>query len=583
MKRALLAGCGLLCLLFSWRVQAIEPVRAPLQTPAPSAQAAGRAATDADEGIPVTNDLVRTVCGDCHRSDTKGRMTRISYRRTTAEGWQETIRRMVTLNKAEIDPADARVIVKYLADRHGLAPEEAKAGDFEVERRMIEYRYTADADTGHLCSSCHSMGRVILQRRSGTDWEQLLAMHRGWYPLVDFQVFRRTGPPSTEPGPDGRPPDNRHPMDKALGHLKSAFPLVTPEWTAWSATMRSPKLEGTWAISGWEPGAGPLYGQVTIKTGASPDEFTTDVSYTYPRTGRTVTRAGRSVIYTGYQWRGRTTVGADDQTSLREVMFVERDWQTITGRWFTGAYDEFGLDVTLTRIGRAPVITGLDRPSLPRAAAAQPIRIFGENFPASLAAADVDFGPGITVRRVVSTAPTLVTVEVDVAANAAMGSRDLFVAGAARRSALTVYDHVDYIKIGPAWNMARVGGNVFPKMFAQFDAFGYSNGPDGKPDTADDINVGLVTTQWSVEEYTATFNDDDVKFVGEIDAARGLFTPALDGPNPARSGNRNNVGDVWVVATHAPGGDAAPLRARAHLVVTVPLYLRWDFFTLTQR
>ena len=45
-------------------------------------------------------------------------------------------------------------------------------------------------------------------------------------------------------------------------------------------------------------------------------------------------------------------------------------------------------------------------------------------------------------------------------------------------------------------------------------------------------------------------------------------------------GDRNNVGDVWIVATYA-GADAAPgssrsLRARAHLIVTVPLYLKFD-------
>jgi quinohemoprotein amine dehydrogenase len=51
--------------------------------------------------------------------------------------------------------------------------------------------------------------------------------------------------------------------------------------------------------------------------------------------------------------------------------------------------------------------------------------------------------------------------------------------------------------------------------------------------------------------------------------------PALDGPNPERHGNRNNVGDVWVIATHERAG-AAALRARAHLLVTVPLYMRWE-------
>jgi quinohemoprotein amine dehydrogenase len=145
---------------------------------------------------------------------------------------------------------------------------------------------------------------------------------------------------------------------------------------------------------------------------------------------------------------------------------------------------------------------------------------------------------------------------------------------------------MDYIKVTPAWNMARVGGVVFPKMVAQFEAVAYNHGPDGKPDTKDDISLGPVDATWTTEEYTATFDDDDKAFVGDIDAKSGLFTPAADGPNPKRSGNRNNVGDVWVVATYTPPGRATaglPMRARSHLVVTVPLYMRWDFFTLGQK
>jgi quinohemoprotein amine dehydrogenase len=179
--------------------------------------------------------------------------------------------------------------------------------------------------------------------------------------------------------------------------------------------------------------------------------------------------------------------------------------------------------------------------------------------------------------------PTMATVELDVTADAPLGARDLFLAGTLRKGALTIYDKVDFIKVAPGWSMARVGGVVFPKMLAQFEAFAFSMGPDGKPDTKDDLPVGPVDATWSVEEYTATFDDDDLKFVGEVDAKTGLFNPALDGPNPARSGNRNNIGDIWVVATHKPAADAAPMRARAHLVVTVPLYLRWDFSSMVNR
>ncbi|HWW82747.1 MAG TPA: hypothetical protein VNZ26_04045, partial [Vicinamibacterales bacterium] len=81
----------------------------------------------------------------------------------------------------------------------------------------------------------------------------------------------------------------------------------------------------------------------------------------------------------------------------------------------------------------------------------------------------------------------------------------------------------------------------------------------------------------SMEEYPATFSDDDTQFVGGINE-NGLFTPNLDGPNPKRSGNRDNVGDVWIVAElsqPAAGGAFTSLRARAHLLVTVPIYVAW--------
>lgn len=580
MARRLRLGPVIALLIPTW-LAATSPALA--QQAAPSKPVATPSGSD-DEGIPITNATVVKACGTCHRPDAKQRLSRISYRRTTPEGWQETVRRMVTLNKAPLEPETARQVVKYLSDRLGLAPEEALPGAFEVERRLIDYKYEASADTDRVCSACHSMGRVILQRRTKDDWDLLVAMHRGWYPLVDFQAFRRTGPPQREPGPDGRPPDNRHPMDKALDHLKSAFPLSTPEWSSWSATMRSPRLEGTWALSGAEPGQGAIFGEVTIAPSpSSPDEVTTEARYTYARSARTVTRRGRAVIYTGFQWRGRSAVSGDDTNSLREVMMVDRDWRTITGRWFAGGYDEIGLDVRLTRISRDTIVLGVEPVALSRSSGVQTVRIFGANFPDSLSPRDLDLGPGISVTRILRPASGTIAAEVTVAPDAATGSRDVFVGAASRRAALAVFDRVDYLKVAPAWNMARVGGIAFPKMVAQFEAVAYHHGPDGKPETKDDVTLGVVDAKWSLEEYTATFDDDDASFVGTIDSNTGLFTPAEDGPNPKRSGNRNNVGDVWVVATHEPAGGAGPLKARAHLLVTVPLYMRWDFFTLEQR
>lgn len=531
-----------------------------------------------NDGIPITSELVRTSCGGCHKSDEKGRMSRISYRRTTPEGWEQTIKRMITLNGVRLEPEQAREIVKYLSNHLGLAPEEARPALFEAERRMIEYRYTADKDTESTCIRCHSFGRVLQQRRTKGDWELLIAMHRGYYPFSDFQAFRRMEPPQTEPGPDGRPPDNRHPMEKAVAHLSTAFPLKTVEWSAWSANMRTPKLDGRWAISGYQAGKGPIYGELSIEPAPNaPDEFRTHTRYAYAYTGETVTRDGKAIVYTGYQWRGRSLLGTGDQDPMREVLMVERSMREISGRWFNGAYGETGIDVKLQRLGNDPVVLGLGAHCL-KTGSKWNVKIFGANLPVNLTPAAFDFGQGVKVARVIENKPDVVTVEVETATDAQVGFRDVYVSGAVAPAAAVVYDKVDSLKIRPEAGMARLGGIRFPKQMQQFEAIAYSNGLDGKPNTKDDIELGPVSVTWSMEEFASTFDDDDLHFVGTLDA-NGLFTPNVDGPNPKRHHGTNNYGDVWVVATYAPpqgSKDMKPIRARGHLLVTVPLYLRFD-------
>jgi quinohemoprotein amine dehydrogenase len=529
------------------------------------------------EGLPIRSELVRARCGGCHRADGAGRMSRISYRRASPENWELTIKRMVSLNDVRLEPAEARDILKYLADDHGLAPEEVRPAAFEAERRLVEFQYAADKDTSDTCTSCHSPGRFMMERRTKEEWELLVAMHRGYYPLVDNQPmnagqgFRRTRPPETEPGPDGRPPDNRHPMDKALEHLTKNYPLSSPAWAAWSAAKQPARLAGRWAVTGYMAGRGPIFGEVVITADPSvPDAFTTSTRFTVARSGETVSRTGRAIVYTGFQWRGRT-----DGPSWREVLMVDRGWREMTGRWFSGAYDETGIDVTLRRVGNDPVVLGTSLTAA-RTGASHSMRLFGANLPASITAADINMGPGVAVRRVTSASPDALAIDVDVDANATPGPRDVSIGGALVTRAFMVYDRIDGVKVAPQSGLARVGAEVFPKQFQQFEAIGINNGPDRQPGTADDLTLGPVDVTWKLEEYTATFGDDDVQFVGTIDA-NGLFTPNADGPNPKRSGNRNNVGDVWVVAELAPQGtNTQPIRARAHLLVTVPLYMNWS-------
>ena len=529
--------------------------------------AAGAAAQPAETdgpGIPVDDETVRQACGACHQADDAGRLSRISFRRTTPEGWQQTIRRMVTLNDVTLTPETARDVVRYLSNNLGLAPAEALDAAWEAERRSDDQPYD-DADVEETCIQCHSMGRVISQRRTGEEWSLLMAMHRGYYPFTDFQSFRRGNPGDGEP----------QAVDRAVAHLSERFPFETAEWAAWSATMRPPRVGGSWLLRGHAPGRGAVYGRMMITpVPDTEDEFTTEATYTFAHTGRQVERTGRAIVYTGFQWRGRSIPGDPDADELREVMFVERDWRTISGRWFAGSYDETGIDVTLERLGDERAVAGVHPPSLP-AGATGTIRVHGENLAAASADA-IDLGPGVSVLDVTGTTGEWLDLQVQVDADAATGGRDLVLDQTAVAGALTVYDEVHRIAVTPRAGMARVGGVRFPKQFQQFEARAWHDGPDGERATDDDLDLGMVDVRWSIEEYAVTFGDDDIRYVGDVEPG-GRFVPAVDGPNVERSGSRNNVGDVWVVATWPPdAGDGDGLTGRAHLLVTVPLYLRWD-------
>lgn len=527
--------------------------------------AAGQArrAEEEPEGFAVRNPTLVARCSRCHRVDEEGRMSRISFLRKTPEGWQTSVRRMVTLHGVRLGADEARQIVRYLADEQGLAPEELRPGLFEVERRTVDHDYGGDSGVEFTCIQCHSMGRVITQRRTREEWALLLATHRALYPLVDFQAFRRAGPPP-ETG------ERRHPMDVAIDHLADTFPLVTPEWSAWAATQRAPRLAGIWALSGHEPGRGPLYGTVTItQDPADAAAFRTAIDFVYAETGERVRRSGEALVYTGFQWRGRSSSGTSEE--LREAMFVERDQQTMSGRWFRGDYDELGPDVTLRR-AQAPVLAGVFPAAVERGSTLE-VRVFGATLPRGRAE-DFDFGAGVRVESVAGPSDGAFLVRLAVAPDAPLGGRDLAAFGSALERALVVHDGIDRIEVAPRWGMARVGGANFPKGYQVFEARGFDDGPDGEPLTADDLDLGRVPVRWRLEEYAAVYDDDDIEYVGEI-RPDGVFVPAEDGPNPSRSGNRNNVGDVWVVATHERPG-AEPLSARAHLVVTVPLYMRFD-------
>jgi quinohemoprotein amine dehydrogenase len=538
-----------------------------------------KVATPADNpdaaGFPVKDQLTLSKCGACHAPDAKGNMTRISYIRTTPEGWEEAIKRMVRLNGLQLSPDEARSILRYLSDQHGLAPEENAKIAYFTEHRIIDEKIPSP-EVAHACAACHALAKPLSWHRTASDWQYLENMHVAFFPSARFTAFDH--PHDREPG--AGPPKGPTPAEQALDYIVKSSPLHTTEWAAWQASMQAPRLAGRWLISGNEPGKGPFFGEMTIEPSATGDSFTTKTKVTCGDGDSEMASSGKALVYTGYNWRGRSTVekagtGPEAPQTVREVMALSRDQNEFTGRWFWGEYSEFGMDVTMRRATSAPMLIGVDKLSLKAGATDATMRIYGDALPANLTVSDVDLGPGVKVTKIIDQQPGVVTVSASVSPDAAPGKRMVAVKSASLPAAYAVYDHIDFLKVTPTTSIAHLGGSPHPKGYVQFETVAFSNGPDGKPNTDDDIDLGPVPATYKMEEFVASYGDDDTEFVGSVDAQTGLFTPASDGPDPKRKSMRNNYGDVWITATYKADG-AAALKGRSYLVVAVPQYISWD-------
>jgi quinohemoprotein amine dehydrogenase len=206
----------------------------------------------------------------------------------------------------------------------------------------------------------------------------------------------------------------------------------------------------------------------------------------------------------------------------------------------------------------------IDRSSLKTGSEANRVRLIGDRIPAHVTPADLDFGPGVTVRRIVSSTGSDVIADVDVASDAPLGKRDVAIRQSVARGAIAVYDRVDYVKVTPDSAMAAFGDQAHAQGYQQFDAIGYQRGADGKPHTADDVDLGPVDVTWSMEVFYAA-EGSSADYVGRV-SPTGLFTPAAGSPN-------NNF-DVWIIATAKSENskNGKPLVGKSYLVVTVPTY-----------
>lgn len=671
----LLVGLSTVCQPGSWlRAQeagATPPAAAPQE---PTAEGEGQNAAAAEKkpdrrGIAVEDPLVHTHCARCHALDERQHMTRISYLRKSPEGWSETIKRMGRLYGMQLSTSDAKQLVRSLANSHGLTRVEAERGLYESERRVHWSEEGQDQDFKRACAQCHTLGRVLLQQRDPEEWQLLRATHVAMFPLSRGRMGggppeeeRRGGfpgggggggPPAGATGGQGAPgaagpgggrgnrggnagagggPEANSPTqsvgDRVLAKLAADQPLFTPSWETWAKNKREVPLAGTWTVSGHETGRGDLIGTAEIKR-TDADEY--DVTWSLACSdGSTMTRTGKGVLYAGYSWRGRSSDAGNTAVSWREVLLLDESWQELKGRLFTGDYDEIGVDVTLQRDVGRPRLLALGNAAIEVPKVGHRLDVHGEAFPATVTAADFFVGEGLVVTAVERRSDRHVVLVLDSAAGTELGPRTVAWRSEAKGQEITLYDTVDYVRVRPLQGLARTGGGKHPKQLERYEAYAVHRGKDDKPYTADDVDLFQVRPQWALAEFQVREDDDDLKYVGSIDARTGVFTPNIDGPNVARKWQANNVGDVFVTATidldvpvrpapkkseepkpapkvgdkppadgeakpqtdarppapkptPAPAPPAGPLPretkrffARSHLLVTVPLYVRWN-------
>jgi quinohemoprotein amine dehydrogenase len=492
--------------------------------------------------------LLIEKCGDCHPQ--RDGMQRITNMRKSPEGWEMTIVRMGIWHNVEVTRAERKALIKYLADTQGLAPQESAAYRAFIERQPNIADIAPTEDLGVMCARCHSFGRVALQRRDADEWRKLVQTHVGQFPSIEYSSQGR----------------DRNWMDLAMGETASKlgqlYPYNTQEWTKWRRAKHRPPT-GRWRVFGERAGVGAYSGYMDVRA-LKDDRYAVSYEFLYDNGNRLVGE-GESIVYTGHEWRGSAHIGNQE---TRSIFALSADGKTMSGRWYMRGADEIGARFEAVRMEAAKPGTIVSvSPALLKSGASTSVRISGVKLdPSQWQRADL--GPDVGVEKVTPVSANELLLDLKVAPGAAPGWRKLGTGGAGADAKFAIYRQFDSIRVEPEFAIARLGGGTAAPVSAQFQAIAYLNGPDGKAGTPDDIRLGPVKAEWSVDnndENAKTAND--AAFAGVMEPT-GQFLPAFSGPNPARK-NLSNVGDLAVLAKAKEGS----LTGRARLVVTVP---RWN-------
>lgn len=492
------------------------------------------------------SQLVQSSCLTCHAGE-DGDVERISDVRKTPEGWDLTISRMENVWGLSITADEKRQIIKELSDKNGLAPEETESVMYWITREGTVFEDDQEGLFSGSCMRCHSIGQPLAQRRTEEEWEKLKDFHVAFNPSMIYQL---------------RDIDWDEEAGKVIKYLQENYAFNSSEYENWMANKVTHDPVGEWRIVGISPTHGMYTGVSTFKQEG--EDFYEERTITI--NGESITHKGNSILYGGYSLR----TSMDGNEKYRGVYNFNKEGTRITGSMVkvgdTGIYSN---EIYYQTKGNELLAAW---PKSVQKGAKTILHLAGNGLPDKITKEQIQVNDQLEIINVDQIQDDL-WVEVEVPSNVELSGvtqTDISIEGVQNSVSINLFTQADFIKVTPEYGLGRYGDEKGRKS-VQFQAIGYSVGPDSEPNTEDDIELGPVDASWSMTNYS-TFGEEteDDKYVGKLDPNTGMFEPAGNGPNPKREWSTNNAGGVTIHALYIDPVTGNQLTAEGFLLSTVP-------------
>lgn len=497
----------------------------------------------------VISEQVDQSCMSCHAVN-EGKLERISDVRKSPEGWLGTVQRMERIHGVQLTDEQREQIIKDLSRVQGLAPEEAEPVQYWLANKPSYSEPSTENDAvNNSCITCHAAGRFEAQRRTEQEWNNLKDFHLVMFPSIYLNHRHMDWPKEAE---------------EALAYLAAQYKYDQQDWENWKG--KEYDVTGKWKVVGFQGTKGFYMGESEFKKDG--DKLVEAKTLQFLANGQKVSQTGAVDMYGGFMLRSQyTNENGGKQRGTYNVLkngtLIKGDWSLANDLGISGEESYYKVQT------ETPEIIYMEGKEAKIGTTAE-IQVYGMN----LTKADeesITVPEGAVVKSFVAESDEKAVLTLDVSGAIQPGEYEIKITNGTVHEKLTVYQNVDYLKIDPPYGVARMGDNgPMQKVSTQFTTYAYSNGKDGKKDTADDLKLMPIKAQWTLKGFPDSENLEEIKFIGSIDQT-GLFTPLGEGINAEREFTQENVGAVTVHAKATVAGKT--LETTTHHISTVPDYV----------